>query len=196
MMIRLLTISLLFSCTALFAGEGFDYVGSKNCKMCHNKAEKGSQFDKWSETKHASALESLKGDQALKIAEEKGLEVPPSESGECLSCHSTGYGQGGYEVLSAEFIADEANKRAVKKNEALASVGCEVCHGPGKSYKKKSTMTGIFDGSIAADSVGLIMPNKDACLGCHNENSPTFSGFDFEALSAKIVHPYPEGMRE
>ncbi len=195
-MVRIVAVCLVLACSVLLAGDTAEYVGVKSCKMCHKTEEKGSQFGIWSETKHATTLETLKSDEALKIAEEKGLEALPSESAECLPCHTTGYGQGGYEVLSADFIADEANKKAVKKNNALASVSCEACHGAGKNYKSKKIMTGIFDGSISADSVGLVMPSEETCLSCHNEKSPVFSGFDFEALSAKIAHPYPEGMRE
>jgi hypothetical protein len=195
-MVRIVAACLVLTSAVLLAGDTAEYVGVNNCKMCHKTEEKGNQFGIWSETKHATALETLMGDEALKIAEERGLEALPSESAECLPCHTTGYGQGGYEVLSTDFVADEANKKAVKKNNALASVSCEVCHGAGKNYKSKKIMTGIFDGSISADSVGLVMPSEETCLGCHNDKSPAFSGFDYEALSAKIAHPYPEGMRE
>jgi len=41
-------------------------------------------------------------------------------------------------------------------------------------------------------TVGLINPNKEVCLTCHNEKSPTFKEFDFDAMAAKSAHPYPE----
>ena len=194
-MIRFLLIYLVAAFSVLMAGDTAEYVGANNCKMCHKSEEKGNMHGIWSETKHADALATLTTDAALKYAEERGLEIPPSESGECLVCHTTGYGQGGYELLSAEFIADEANKRAVKKNKALENVTCEVCHGAGKNYKSKKVMTAIFDGTITADSVGLLMPTEETCLGCHNEKSPGYKEFVFEERLAKIAHPYPEGMR-
>ena len=103
-MSRVLTILLVFSCSMLLAQQAeFSYLGVNNCKMCHKKAEKGSQFSKWSEGAHARALETLKGEKALKIAQEQGLETAPHEAGECLVCHTTGWGKaGGYEILSAE----------------------------------------------------------------------------------------------
>ena len=38
---------------------------------------------------------------------------------------------------------------------------------------------------------GLIMPTKEVCISCHNEESPTFVKFDYEASLAKIAHPNP-----
>ncbi|MEE9466468.1 MAG: cytochrome c family protein [Candidatus Neomarinimicrobiota bacterium] len=194
-MVRLLTIGFVLAFSVLQAGDPGEYVGINSCKMCHKSAEKGNMHGLWSETAHATALATLKSDAALKYAKERGLETPPSESGDCLVCHMTGYDQGGYEVLSAEFIADEANKRAVKKNKGLENVTCEACHGAGKGYKSKKTMTGIFNGTIVADSVGLIKPTEETCRGCHNEKSPGNKEFNYEEGLAKIAHPYPEGMR-
>ncbi len=193
-MTRILALFMVFSLSVLVAQEGeYSYVGVDNCKMCHKKDEKGNQFAQWSETHHSKAFETLKSDTALEIAKEKGLKAAPSEAGECLLCHATGWGKsGGYEVLSAEFIADEANARAVKKNKSKANVGCESCHGPGSKYKSKKTMEGITAGVIEAASVGLVTPDEKVCHTCHNEKSPTFKEFDFEKLAAQIAHPYPE----
>ena len=193
-MSKVLTILLVFSCSMLLAQQAeFSYMGVNNCKMCHKKAEKGSQFGIWSERNHARAFETLKGEEALKMAKEQGLETAPHEAGECLVCHTTGWGKaGGYEVLSADFIADPENARAVKKNDSKASVGCESCHGPGSGYKSKKTMEGIFSGVIDPATVGLIAPDKNVCITCHNEKSPNFKKFDFDAMAAKIAHPYPE----
>ncbi|MCK4578955.1 MAG: cytochrome c family protein [Candidatus Marinimicrobia bacterium] len=194
----LITTLLLAAATIMYAGDfSFQYVSTKTCKMCHKSAKKGNQYGQWLETGHAKAMESLKTEAAAKIATEKGLEKPAYESGECLVCHVTGWGQeGGYQVLTDEFIADEANARAVKKNDALASVGCEMCHGAGKGYKSKKIMTGIFDGTIKADSVGFMKSTEETCKTCHNEKSPNFKEFDFEASNAKVIHPYPEGFRK
>jgi len=193
-MSRVFTILLIFSCSVLLAQQAeFSYMGVNNCKMCHNKKDKGAQFDVWSEGPHAKTLETLKSEEALKIAADLKLEESPHEAGECLVCHTTGWGKaGGYEVLSADFIADPGNARAVKKNDSKANVGCETCHGAGSGYKSKKTMNGIFSGEIDPTTVGLINPDKDVCLTCHNEKSPTFKKFDFDAMAARIAHPYPE----
>lgn len=193
-MTRILAVILVFSLSSLLAGDdAYSYLGVNNCKMCHKKAEKGDQFGVWSKGAHAKAFETLKGEAALKIAQDMKLEAAPHEAGECLECHATGWGKpDGYEVLSAEFIADEANARAVKKNESKANVGCESCHGAGSGYKSKSTMEGIRAGEIDGATVGLWTPTAEVCKTCHNEKSPTYKEFDFDTMVAKIAHPYPE----
>lgn len=181
----------VFAFAVVYAGD-HAYVGTNNCKMCHKKAAKGDQYGLWKKTAHANALETLKSDTAVAIAKEKGISGPPSEAPECLTCHTVGYGSDtGYKVLSADFIADPENSRAVKKNDSMAAVGCESCHGAGKDYKSKKTMVGITDGSIDGASKGLIMPNEAVCITCHNEKSPFYKEFNFEERVKEISHPYP-----
>jgi hypothetical protein len=189
---RVLAVILVFSLAMLWAGD-YSYMGVDNCKMCHKKAEKGNQFGVWSESTHATAFETLKGEEAAKVAAEAGIEGSPAEAAECLACHVTGWGKDkGYEILSAEFVENPDNARAVKKNNSKANVGCESCHGPGSGYKSKSTMEGIRNGEIEAASVGLWAPNAEVCTTCHNEKSPTYKEFDFEKMAAQMAHPYPE----
>lgn len=87
------------------------YVGAAKCKMCHNKAEKGEQYNKWLASPHAKAMASLKGDEA--------------KNPKCLKCHSTAAGvdQG----LVATITVEEG-------------VSCESCHGAGSLYKVATTM--------------------------------------------------------
>ena len=105
----------------------------------------------------------------------KALEVLSDEEQKdpaCLKCHTTGYG------TPTGFNLEAANPQ-------LANIGCEQCHGPGSVYMDKETMKDR-DASIAA---GLLLPNEATCLGCHNSESPTFSGeFDFEARKEDGVH--------
>jgi len=105
----------------------------------------------------------------------KALEALPEESQSdpaCLKCHTTGYG----EASGYTSVADTPN---------LANVTCEACHGAGSDYKDKATM----DDRAAATAAGLLIPNEATCTGCHNSESPTFSGeFDFEAAKAAGVH--------
>lgn len=164
-----------------------EYVGNKKCKMCHNKAEKGAQFKKWEGTGHAKTFDLLLTDEAKVIGSKMGLKSSPDKAGECLQCHVTGWGTAsGYQL---EVNADD--KKAVSKNNALKSVGCEMCHGAGSLYKGKKVMIAIHEGQTEAASVGLIKPDEKTCLGCHNEKSPTYKPFDFKERAAKIAHPYP-----
>lgn len=187
-------MALVLMLTSGFAGD-FEYVGSSKCKMCHRKASDGEQYQKWEASAHAGAYETLKSPESAKIAKAKGLKVPAYEAPECLKCHTTGFGQGGFEVKGADFWAQVTDKgtptKDVKFMESLANVGCESCHGPGSEYKSTKIMKGIFDGSIDGASVGYVSPNEKTCTGCHNSESPTFKSFTFAEMAKKIAHPYP-----
>lgn len=58
----------------------------------------------------------------------------------CLSCHAT------------------------NKDEALAGVQCEACHGPGSDYKSIQIMKDVEK----AKAAGLIIPTQATCDGCHD----------------------------
>lgn len=103
--------ALILICLVVFLGsnnltaQDFEYVGSKKCKMCHNKEPKGAQFTQWSESKHAKAMESLSAEEA--------------KDPKCLKCHST-YGS--------------VNPDLVLTLKVEEGVSCESCHGPGSKY--------------------------------------------------------------
>ncbi len=186
-MIRKIALLLIFSLAFISTVSAQDYIGASKCKMCHKSEAKGNQWGVWEASDHSKALATLSTDEAKKVAAEKGID-DPATAGECLQCHATGWGNGGYALE-----VDAADPRAVKKNKNLASVGCEVCHGPGSKYKSKKTMTGLTDGTIDPASIaGYMIPNEATCLTCHNEKSPTFKGFDFNESMTKIAHPYPK----
>jgi len=143
---------------------------------------KGNQYDVWQESKHAKAIETLGTPEAIALAAEKGID-DPQKSDECLQCHLTGHG------VDADLL-DKGFKSGL-------GVECESCHGPGSLYRVASVMNaskfkadpqGTLDTFIAN---GLIIPDEKTCIKCHNENSPTFKGFDFEEFFAKIAHPNP-----
>jgi len=148
------------------------YVGVDSCKMCHKKEEKGNQYGSWQNSKHAHAYHMLASDKAKEIAAAKGIGNP-QESAECLKCHVTAYG------VDASLLD--------KKYKVDDGVGCESCHGAGKDYKNIK----IMKDPEQAKANGLIVPDKGVCEKCHNEESPTFKGFDFEARFAQIAHPNP-----
>lgn len=156
---------LMFICMVVFLGssnlmaQDFEYVGSKKCKMCHNKPATGAQYTQWAESKHAKAMESLSAEEAKNPA--------------CIKCHSTvGH-------VDADLVA------TLKIDEG---VSCESCHGPGSKYFPNAIMK---DRAKAMEN-GLIMPTKEVCIKCHNEESPTFKGFDYDEYLKKVTHPNPE----
>ncbi|MCF7801757.1 MAG: cytochrome c family protein [Candidatus Marinimicrobia bacterium] len=164
------------------------YVGTKMCKMCHNKAKTGQQYTVWLESSHARALATLATDAAKQIAVDRGIKTAPDKSPECLQCHVTGWGDpSGYQLT-----VDPNDRRAMAKNAALENVGCEACHGAGSEYKGKKVMEAITAGTIDPATVGLVLPDEATCKKCHNENSPTDKEFVFEEAVKLIAHPYPE----
>jgi hypothetical protein len=113
----------------------------------------------WLKTKHAEALGSLSEEDQKKDS--------------CLVCHVTGHG-----------VAEELHE----------GVQCEACHGPGSLYKspkimsKKKYKADPEAQRALAIEAGLLMPDEETCVGCHNKKSPTFKGFDYEKMKAKGIH--------
>lgn len=162
-------------CHVQDAIAGHEIVGTPKCKACHKK-KTGDQWKIWSESAHAGAFETLASEESRKIAAEKGLGDPQSEEA-CLKCHVT-----------RAIIGDDAVVAEKGKYSDSEGVGCEACHGPGSDYKPKK----IMNDPEAARAAGLIMiTTADGCTQCHNEESPTFKGFDFEERMAEIAHPVP-----
>lgn len=164
-------IGLLFFAGSTLIAQDYDYIGAAKCKMCHNKSATGQQYKIWSEGPHANAMESLSSDQAMAIAKEKGIADPTTDAS-CIKCHSTAGG------------TDESLHAGLKITEG---VSCESCHGAGSGYKSNSVMKSQ-EKSIAK---GLIIPDENLCRTCHNEESPTFKGFNYEESLKKIAHPVP-----
>jgi RecJ-like exonuclease len=53
---------------------------------------------------------------------------------------------------------------ATNKDEALAGVQCEACHGAGSEYKSLSVMKDL----AKAKAAGLIIPTQATCNSCHD----------------------------
>lgn len=155
-LVFLLGIAVFVSSAAL--AQDFKYIGASKCKMCHNKAPKGEQYNKWAAGPHANAMASLKGDEA--------------KDPKCLKCHSTAAS------VDAGLLA------GIKVEEG---VSCESCHGPGSVYKSATLMKS----REKSMEKGLIIPTEKVCKQCHNEESPTFKGFNFDEYVAKIAHDDP-----
>jgi hypothetical protein len=172
----LLKKTFLLAFLAMFAGsavmaQNFKYIGAPKCKMCHNKPDKGEQYNKWLEGPHANAMKTLATDKAKEVASAKGISDPTTDAA-CVKCHST---MGAIEASLAGGIKMEEG------------VSCESCHGPGSRYKGAAIMK---DQELAMEN-GLILPTEAVCKTCHNEESPTYKGFNYAEYSAKIAHPDP-----
>ena len=169
---------MLIAVTLFFVGSGIaadnKYVGVKGCSMCHKSDAKGNQLKVWSESKHAKAFAVLTSDAAAKIAKEKGLKKPASESTECLVCHT---------VTADAKLLD-------KTFDAKEGVQCENCHGAGSGYKNMA----IMKDKPKAIAAGMTEYKDEAaiekqCKTCHNEKSPTFKEFKFKTMWDKVKHP-------
>ena len=165
-----LAVGLLAISDALAAE--YAYVGAESCKICHG-AKTGDQWQKWLDGPHSKAFETLKSEASAAIVTEKGLSGNAWELDECLQCHVTAHG------------VDEAELG--KKYAVTEGVGCEACHGPGSEYKSMKAMKS-HEAAVAA---GLVEQSAEVCTRCHNPESPTFQGFDYEEYVAKIAHPVP-----
>ncbi len=152
------------------------YVGSEKCKMCHKTEAQGAQHVIWEKSSHAKAFATLASEEAKAVAAKAGV-ADPQKAAECLKCHVTAYG------VDAKCLGE--------KFTTAEGVTCEACHGAGGDYISMKTMKAAASGEIEAASVGLVMPTKETCVGCHNEKSPTFKAFEFEKMVAKIAHPMP-----
>ena len=152
------------------ASAEYKFVGVKKCAMCH----KPNVYPVWEKSAHAKAFETLKSKEAEEFAKKKGVKGPASEAPECLKCHVTG---GGSAV------------GAVKEE----GVTCEACHGAAEKYlmlhNKKDEAS-----KTAAKAAGFVKDAKEgkACEVCHNAGSPTFKGFKFKEMWAKIEHHLPK----
>ena len=165
--------TVLASVTLAADRDAANYVGIKTCGICHKKEESGNQFAKWQAGPHSKAFETLGTPAAKEAGKKLGVE-DPQKSGKCLKCHSTAYNF--TEAVTTEKIKPEDG------------VVCESCHGPGKKYMTKSTM----EDKAKAVEAGLIAPATQSCPLCHNNQSPTFKGFDEKAMVEKIAHPDPK----
>ena len=157
----LIALILAFVFSPVYA-ENPSYVGVKKCKGCHSGPKNGSVYEKWKKDIHAKAFETLK---------KKGEEKNPR----CLSCHVTGFNDGGYKIGASDASDFEG-------------VQCEACHGKGSMYKKSSNMTRV---DLCIEN-GMIIPRESLCIKCHNKRSPTFKGFDYSKYAKKVDHIFRE----
>lgn len=157
----LLGLAIIFS-TATTA-QTFKYIGAAKCKMCHNKADKGEQFNKWSAGPHAKALESLSDAE--------------KEDPTCLKCHST---------------AGSVDKGLLAGLKVDDGVSCESCHGPGSAYKASAIMKNRTL-ALSKGMVDPTEETCKAChLGEKPEgHAPAKKAWNYDEFVAVIAHDDP-----
>lgn len=178
-----LALIVAFSNTKVTAQEKTDqkqefvYGGVVTCKACHMVPKSGAQYKIWAKSPHANAYEALASPEAKEIAKKMGIE-DPQKSAKCLKCHVTAFG-----------VSDKLKGPKLTLEEG---VSCEACHGAGSAYKSRTVMLELYEGKADPAKYGLVIPDEKTCVKCHNEESPTFKGFDYKKMVAQIAHPIPK----
>jgi ribosomal protein L40E len=160
-------------CAVIFGGTVMaqKYIGAEKCKMCHNKKDKGEQYNKWAATAHANSMNSLTNAKSMAWAKANNVAAPAKEA-KCLKCHATSGS------VAANLLAGITQEEGVS---------CESCHGPGSGYKASVTMK---NKELSMEK-GLINPTKEVCLKCHAQSAdnPFNKPFDFATYITKVTHP-------
>jgi len=179
----------LYLSTAALA-EDATYVGTKQCKICHNTKDMGEIWNTWKSEPHSKALETLGNEESKAVAQKLNLAKPPAEAPECLSCHLTAY--------------DPKTGTQPEKLVKEEAVQCESCHGPASLHLPDAKKYKAGDKSIKMDAHIIAKPDVKTCEKCHNEKSPTWKpdrytlpdgtkkGFDFTQAWEKVKHGKPK----
>jgi len=148
------------------------FVGADNCKDCHNRPEKGAQYDHWLGNPHSQAVRTLSSEKASEYARKAGISNAAGDE-RCLKCHST------YNAAPASMRTSE-----IKQAEG---VSCESCHGAGSAYRSQAVMQ---DRNLAMRN-GLVEPSEIHCVLCHNPESPFYKEFNFRTAFERTAHSNP-----
>ena len=172
------------------ATDSAKIVGPNACAECHKQ-----EVEAWKGTHHFETFREMpRNTEAKEIAEKMGVRRIKSES-LCLNCH---------------FTVQQKNN----KEEPVAGISCESCHGAGQDWikvhsgfsgKKEQTETKAEEEARwkLADSKGMIRPRSlyqlaKNCYGCHvvpqedlvNKGGHR-AGSDFELVSwsqGEVLH--------
>jgi nitrate/TMAO reductase-like tetraheme cytochrome c subunit len=120
----------IFHVSNAFAQAQATYIGVDKCKGCHP-----TEFKDFTNTKFS---------KSWTILQMRGKTA----DGECLKCHSTGYGK------PSGFVSEEATPNLKGKQ-------CESCHGPGSIHSSNPS-----DAAATATMKQYIKEN-DVCIQCH-----------------------------
>jgi hypothetical protein len=150
------------------------YLGVEKCAFCHVRLD--NSLSTWVITKHANALAALRNPEAKKFSEN------PDEDPKCLKCHMTGMG--------SDWVAPH-HPSQTKDGEVFEGVQCEMCHGPGQSYRAEMARALPKSHELNEQECtrkGLTIPTEETCRKCHNEECPVFTGFNFDEAIKQIKH--------
>jgi len=179
-----------FAAKGEVATDSAKIVGPNACAECHKQ-----EVEAWKGTHHFRTFREMpRNTEANEIAEKMGVRRIKSES-LCLNCH---------------FTVQQKNN----KEEPVAGISCESCHGAGQDWikvhsgfsgKKEQTETKAEEEARwkLADSKGMIRPRSlyqlaKNCYGCHvvpqedlvNKGGHR-AGSDFELVSwsqGEVLH--------
>ena len=179
-----------FAAKGGLAANSAKIVGPNACAECHKQ-----EVEAWKGTHHFRTFREMpRNTEANEIAEKMGVRRIKSES-LCLNCH---------------FTVQQKNN----KEEPIAGISCESCHGAGQDWikvhsgfsgKKEQTETKAEEEARwkLADSKGMIRPRSlyqlaKNCYGCHvvpqedlvNKGGHR-AGSDFELVSwsqGEVLH--------
>ncbi len=118
-----------------------NFIGAAACRGCHQQ-----QYQVWKNSAHAHALQTLQNKNK-------------AQDGECVACHSVGFGAGGYVSL--------------RLSPHLAGVQCENCHGARQAH--------ILDPSHPTKT-----KTSFTCRKCHHP--PHTAEFNQDTYWQKIKH--------
>lgn len=141
----------LFSVIAFLVSVNFaqaqnKYIGADKCKMCHNKPDKGDQYNKWKASKHAQA--NAAKDAAGKAECEKchaSVADFKAEGVTCEACHGAGDKYKAMAIMKVK--ADAVKNGLVIPTEAT----CKNCHDAAKAPKGHKAIA--FDFKAAKDKI-------------------------------------------
>lgn len=168
-------VYLISDSTTINSQSEAKYVGVSTCVgACHKTESQGSQLSIWENSKHSKAFTSLQTPRADSIATARGSTTPAAETAECLKCHT---------------LVDADPGKVEDTFDKTQGVQCETCHGAGSEYKKMAIMK---DKQKSIEAGLIVHTEKEAfCTKCHNSESPTFAGFEYDKMWDQIKHPKP-----
>lgn len=134
------------------------YVGVDGCK-CHK-----SEISDWERSKHGKTFKLLLPGKRKSAKKKAGLDPEKDYSTDvkCLKCHTTGYGNGGFQ--------DRAS------TPGLTGVGCEMCHGAGSEYRGIHKNKGLDFKKAEVKAAGQLYGSIDpaVCNVCHDHEDNPF----------------------
>lgn len=151
---------------AIKHSSGDKFVGAAKCGECHTKA-----LEKWTESKHSHAFESLKTGR---------LGISRIYDPECICCHTVGWN-------APDVLRYEGGYLSESKTSHLKGVQCESCHGPGSKHIELIEQEKKDEANKSVRVTIAEARKRFLCESCHDhDNSPHF---DFEKYWPQIAHP-------